>query len=52
MASADIANKLIDDIWAKYPEHNTDSDYCWCEPTVIFTYPESGDVVILHRDFV
>ncbi len=37
-------------IWAKFPEHNTDSPECWCEPE-IREDPETGNKVIVHNGF-
>lgn len=34
-------------IKTSYPEHNTDSNDCWCDPEI--EHYEGGDVVI-HRD--
>ncbi|MFZ2937641.1 MAG: hypothetical protein WA066_02930 [Candidatus Omnitrophota bacterium] len=35
--------------WNKYPEHNTDSEDCWCEPRI--EVQENGNKVVIHRDF-
>ena len=35
----------------KYPEHNTDSDKCWCMPYVAFIDSKTGNKVIVHKDF-
>jgi len=32
----------------KYPEHNTNSDECWCEPEIIVM--ENGNKVIVHNE--
>jgi hypothetical protein len=40
-----------DDKLAKYPEHSTDSEDCWCDPQVVFIDAETGNKVIVHRDF-
>ena len=42
---------LSSPLWDKYPEHNTDSEECWCEPIVIYIDPENNNKVILHRAF-
>ena len=34
---------------AKYPEHNTDSDVCWCDPDVV-EYSD-GSKLIIHNQF-
>ena len=41
----------ITDIWKKYPEHNTDSEECWCEPKIVYIDPITGNKVIVHNDF-
>ena len=33
--------------YPNYPEHNTDSDDCWCEPEVLEF--DNGSKVIIHR---
>jgi hypothetical protein len=33
----------------EYPEHNTDSGECWCEPEIIKF--ENGNKLIVHNDF-
>lgn len=32
---------------AKYPQHNTDSEHCWCSPDTIVM--ENGAKVIVHK---
>lgn len=34
---------------AKYPEHNTDSSACWCDPEIV-EYAD-GSKLIIHNDF-
>ena len=32
-----------------YPDHNTDSEDCWCEPEIIKL--DNGNTVVVHNDF-
>lgn len=32
------------------PKHNTDSDDCWCNPTVTYEHPITGVKVLVHKD--
>lgn len=37
-------------LWSKFPEHNTDSPECWCEPEIIVD-EETDNQVIIHSRF-
>ena len=42
-----MPEKLTDTI-NKYPEHDTNSENCWCEPEIIVM--ENGNKVIVHQE--